>query len=160
MHLDPCFDIDVTKLSQVFKETQKKLHPDKFSTKSETERKLAEEQSSLLNKAYNFLLKPLSRAIYLLELQGVSIEDNSDFQDSELLMEVMQINEKISSIQNDCDLDEIEISNNSRIKDCILQLSKTFKSRNYPEAKALTIKLRYYTTVQDRINNLRRSKLG
>ncbi|KAH9503298.1 hypothetical protein Btru_068691 [Bulinus truncatus] len=160
MHLDPCFDTDVTKLSQVFKETQKKLHPDKFSTKSETERKLAEEQSSLLNKAYNVLLKPLSRAIYLLELQGVSIEDNSDFQDSELLMEVMQINEKISSIQNDCDLDEIEISNNSRIEDCILQLSKTFKSRSYQEAKALTIKLRYYTTVQDRINNLRRSKLG
>ncbi|KAK0057657.1 iron-sulfur cluster co-chaperone protein HscB mitochondrial [Biomphalaria pfeifferi] len=160
MLLEPSFDIDIKKLSDVFKETQKKLHPDKFSAKSETERKLAQEQSSLLNKAYGVLLKPLSRALYLLELQGIPIEDDTKLTDSEFLMEIMEINEKISSIASESDLNSVEADNSSQIENCLVQLSHSFSLKDYSKAKVMTIRLRYYTTIQERLFELRRSRLG
>ncbi|CAL1534481.1 unnamed protein product [Lymnaea stagnalis] len=160
MVLEPSFDINSKKLSEIFHETQKKLHPDKFSSKSETERKLAEDQSSLLNKAYNTLQKPLSRAIYLLELQGISISEESQFNDPEFLMEIMDFNELISKAENPSSVAEVETLNNNKIHATIQKLSKLFHAKKYTEAKNATIHLRYYTTIQERINELKRSKLG
>ncbi|XP_059149876.1 iron-sulfur cluster co-chaperone protein HscB-like [Physella acuta] len=160
MQLPAGFDIDLKLLSEVYKETQKKLHPDKFSNKSEEECKFAVEQSSLLNKAYNTLQKPLSRALYLLELKGLTIEEDLNFDDPEFLMEILSINEQISSAECSEDLNKLEAGTNKTIDEISKKLSQLFKANNYEGAKFATIRLRYYTTIQERIAELKRSKLG
>jgi hypothetical protein len=59
------FDVDTTYLEKEFKNLQKQLHPDKFSTKSEMEKEISTENSSVVNKAYRVLRSPLHRASYM-----------------------------------------------------------------------------------------------
>lgn len=59
------YNIHLVLLKRRFLDLVQKLHPDYFGRKSKEERDLSEEQSALLNKAYQTLLDPLSRAVYI-----------------------------------------------------------------------------------------------
>ncbi|CAG5130975.1 unnamed protein product [Candidula unifasciata] len=160
MQLKPSFDIDTKSLGDMFRETQKRLHPDKFSGKKQEEIDLAQQQSALLNKAYNTLLKPLSRAIYLLELQNIEISEKDNFTDPQFLMEIMEINEQISAAKKPSDVEASEKLSDARIEECIKEISEHYKKNAWNDMKKATIKLRYYTTIQERINEIKRSSLG
>ncbi|NXU77309.1 HSC20 protein, partial [Oreotrochilus melanogaster] len=70
----------------------------------------SEQHSSLVNKAYQTLLNPLSRGLYLLELNGVEPVQETDCDgDSVFLMEIMEVNEKLAESKNEGVLEEIEI---------------------------------------------------
>uniref|UniRef100_A0A0B6ZYP6 J domain-containing protein n=2 Tax=Arion vulgaris TaxID=1028688 RepID=A0A0B6ZYP6_9EUPU len=159
MQMKPSFDIDIKRLGDIFKETQKKLHPDKFSGKTQAETDLAQQQSALLNKAYNTLQKPLSRAIYLLHLQNIDISEKDNFTEPEFLTEIMDINEQISNVHNASDTEGLEKTNDARIANCVKEISNLYSSNNLDDMKRATIKLRYYTTIQERVNELKRSKM-
>lgn len=124
------------------------------------ERDLAQQQSSLLNKAYSTLLKPLSRAIYLLQLQNIEISDSDSFTEPQLLMEIMETNEQISAAEKPSDVEVLEKLNDSRIDACVKEISELYKKNLLNDMKRATIKLRYYTTIQERINEIKRSALG
>ena len=47
MGFEESFDIDVEKLSRFYKDLQKKLHPDKYSRKSEVIKPLSQENNIL-----------------------------------------------------------------------------------------------------------------
>lgn len=157
---DPSFELEPKLLGIVFRDTQKLLHPDMFSSKSKKEQQLAEEQSSLLNKAYQTLLKPLSRAIYMLKLQNVTIDEKDTISDPEFLMDIMNINEQIDEAFSATDIDNVEEANSITIDRCIQELAKAFKENDIQGAKRSTIKLRYFTTISERILELRRRELG
>ncbi|CAH8476753.1 unnamed protein product [Schistosoma mattheei] len=95
--------IDVIDLGDRMRQTQKLLHPDKFSAKTQYEKDLASDASAYINKAYSCLQKPVERYEYLLHLHGVST-DNVDFKksdDTEFLSEVMNIREKVEEVIRD-----------------------------------------------------------
>lgn len=49
-----------------------------------------------MNKAYDILLKPVPRALYLLERHGQSLEESDVHVDPVFLMDIMELNETIS----------------------------------------------------------------
>ena len=124
------------------------------------EQQLAEEQSSLLNKAYQTLLKPMGRALYMLKLHNINIDEKDTISDPEFLMDIMSINEQIGEASSVHDLDSVEVANNESIDMCIKEISEAFRMDRIEDAKSSTIKLRYYTTIQERIFELRRRELG
>lgn len=63
--------------------------------RSETEKDISAEYSSLVNKAYNTLQTPLMRAIHLLHLKGEAIEEEQRVDDPEFLMSIMELNEEV-----------------------------------------------------------------
>ncbi|KAF9588863.1 hypothetical protein IFM89_016826 [Coptis chinensis] len=90
-HLEKIYGIDDSHLESKYKNWQKKLHPDLVHTKSEKEREYAAKQSSLVIDAYQTLRKPLLRAIYLLQLEGVHMDEEKTVSEPELLAEVSSI---------------------------------------------------------------------
>src|SRR5271156_4060151 len=69
--------LDVVALEKQFYVLSRKLHPDRFASKSLAEQEAALAQSSLLNDAYRTLKDPILRTQYLLTLEGVELEEQS-----------------------------------------------------------------------------------
>jgi molecular chaperone HscB len=69
--------LDVVALEKQFYVLSRKLHPDRFASKSLAEQDAALAQSSLLNDAYRTLKDPILRTQYLLTLEGVELEEQS-----------------------------------------------------------------------------------
>ena len=72
------FALDATGLDAAFREVQSKVHPDKFVQASDAEKRVAMQWSTRANEAYQTLKKPLKRARYLCELQGVDLQTESN----------------------------------------------------------------------------------
>jgi molecular chaperone HscB len=75
--LPPHLVIDLAALEKSFYALSRKLHPDRFATKSPDEQAAALATSSRLNDAYRTLKDPIARTEYLLKLEGVEMEEQS-----------------------------------------------------------------------------------
>ena len=73
----PKLQIDTVSLEQRFYALSRRLHPDRFASKSAAEQEAALAESSLLNDAYRTLKDPILRTQYLLTLEGIQLEEQS-----------------------------------------------------------------------------------
>ena len=70
-------NLDTAKLEKEFYALSRRLHPDLFGQATEQERGWSLEQSSMLNDAYRALKDPIRRTEYLLQLEGIELEEQS-----------------------------------------------------------------------------------
>ena len=98
-NLPVAFNLDQAQLGERFRQLQGELHPDRFAAAVAHEQRLAIQYSALVNEAYATLRKPLGRAMYLLQLAGLSQEDiNRQQVDGSFLIMQMDQREKLESI--------------------------------------------------------------
>src|SRR5579863_6605496 len=69
--------LDVAVLEKDFYELSRKLHPDLNAQSGSQEQEWSLEQSSMLNDAYRTLRDPIKRTEYLLHLEGIELEEQS-----------------------------------------------------------------------------------
>jgi len=72
------FTIDANALDLAYRQVQSQVHPDKFASGSDTEKRVAMQWATRANEAYQTLKSSLKRASYLCELQGVDLETESN----------------------------------------------------------------------------------
>lgn len=90
------FDVSQDHLDTRFRSLQRYLHPDKFASASEAERRWSMQAASFVNEAYQCLSAPIKRASYLLSLHGISLDEETDTQMSPMfLMEQMELREAL-----------------------------------------------------------------
>ncbi|XP_020774750.2 iron-sulfur cluster co-chaperone protein HscB isoform X2 [Boleophthalmus pectinirostris] len=152
MESDCTFTLDTQKLQKKYLQLQRLLHPDNFSQKSEREQEYSESQSALVNKAYETLLKPLSRGLYMLELQGLNIEEGTDSAvNSELLMELMEINEALDAVQTPQEANEIGQDTKGKLADLTEQIDTALNKGELQTAKALLTKMKYFANIEEKV---------
>jgi len=95
--LTPDYSLDTRDLAARYRELQQVVHPDRFATASEQERRLSMQSAAHVNEAYQTLKHPLSRARYLLELRGVDT-DQSTTLEPDFLMEQMALREQLEDL--------------------------------------------------------------
>ncbi|NXF48343.1 HSC20 protein, partial [Oceanites oceanicus] len=114
----------------------------------------SEQHSSLINKAYQTLLNPLSRGLYLLELNGVEPVQETDCDaDSVFLMEIMEINEKLAEPKNEAILEDIETLIKVKQEELTKELTAAFERADLQEAKKLLAKMKYFANLEDKLKN-------
>ncbi len=69
--LPPRFDVDTAALDTRYRELQREVHPDRFATAPDAERRTSMQLATRVNEAYQTLKSPLGRAVYILQLRGV-----------------------------------------------------------------------------------------
>jgi molecular chaperone HscB len=86
-------NLSLDELQKRYYALSRQFHPDRFMQKPEAERARALDMSSALNDAYRTLKDPITRAQYLLALEGFDIgEQRSKDVPPELLEEVFELN--------------------------------------------------------------------
>ncbi|XP_059668633.1 iron-sulfur cluster co-chaperone protein HscB homolog isoform X2 [Cornus florida] len=119
--LEKKYYIDDRNLEGRYKDWQKKLHPDLVHSKSEKERGYAAEQSARVIDAYRTLTNPLSRAIYILKLEGVDVDEEETVSDIELLAEILEIREAVEEATDSQALNKIQ----AQVRDDLVSTSAT-----------------------------------
>lgn len=94
--------MDSAMLDKRYREIQAQLHPDRFVSASDSERRLSLQWATRINEAYQTLKKPLSRGQYLLGLAGhdVNGQQNTSMT-SEFLMEQMAWREGVAEARSE-----------------------------------------------------------
>lgn len=98
-------NLDLSEVERRFRTLSRQFHPDFFYNATPAERRASLERSSYLNDAYRTLKQPISRVLYLLELEGVlTAAERSDpgaskHVPADLLEEVFSLNEELDEIR-------------------------------------------------------------
>nr|XP_012141878.1 PREDICTED: iron-sulfur cluster co-chaperone protein HscB, mitochondrial isoform X1 [Megachile rotundata] len=156
MGIPKSYDVTVTEIQNKYKELQKLLHPDKFSTKSEKEKEISAYFSSLVNKAYTTLCHPLKRGLYMLKLHDIIISEDTDSVNAAFLMEIMEKNEEIDEADNDKEkIKQLMQENERTLSDLTKDVADAFRKEDIKEAETVLIRMKYYYTINNRLKKLK-----
>ncbi|CAN6452858.1 unnamed protein product [Victoria cruziana] len=149
--MEKSFDVESDRLDARYKDWQKKLHPDLVHTKSEEEKSYAAEQSARVIEAYGTLKKPLARASYLLQLEGVHVDQEKTVSDPELLIEAMEIRESIDEAAGAKRLNQVRSQIEAKLERCRNLFRDAFMSREFEDAVKSIQKMTYYERAVEEI---------
>ncbi len=134
------FAIDESNLVARFQELQRQLHPDRFASRPAAERRWSMQAASYVNEGYQTLKNDLKRAIYLLKLNDVSVDEETDTHMSPMfLMEQMEYRESLEAAESAADPLEKLDAVRKQLKAGIREQTQTFGqaagSDNWGEAR-------------------------
>lgn len=138
------YELKGENLEGKYKEWQKKLHPDLVHSKSEKEKSYAAGQSARVIDAYRTLREPLSRALYLLQLAGVLVDEEKTIIDSELLAEMMDVREAVEEASDHKVLTEIQCQLQRKYEEWSNSFRDAFNKRDFDSAISATQRMRYF----------------
>jgi len=91
------YRFDPAELDAAYRKLQTEVHPDRFASAGDDERRLALQSSSRVNEAYRALRSPLERANYLLLLRGVdALAETDTALPSEFLEQQLECRESVA----------------------------------------------------------------
>ncbi len=103
------FAIDLSTLDQNYRKIQSEVHPDRFAAGSGAERLKSMQLATQANEAYQTLKNPTARARYLLHLQGVDTqEDSNTAMPHDFLMLQMEWREAMEEAVDANDIDALD----------------------------------------------------
>lgn len=146
--IDIAFDVDIAMLSISYRKLQKEVHPDKFASASDREKRVSVQYAAYINEAYNVLKSPLLRASYLLELnEGDLCQFQKITVPPVFLMEQVELREELSDIgelqEPEAALENIAEVVRGKLTELSREFSEFFNHKKYEEAYQATLKMQF-----------------
>lgn len=136
--LPPKMRLDRKAIERGYLELSRRVHPDRLAKSSSLERKLALEQTTLVNDAYRTLKAPRKRAEYIMARRGRTIGGDSDrVDDLELLTEMMALREALSEAKDAVEIEHLHDDVQRRYDEILLQLAGHFDDAEGTEDEAV-----------------------
>jgi molecular chaperone HscB len=136
--LPPRFDVDSNALDSAYREIQGRVHPDRFVSASDAEKRVAMQWATRANEAYQTLRSPQKRAQYLCEINGVDLQTESNTaMPMDFLMEQMELREALDDARVGRDaaaLDAIDARLRAERKTRLVQVGKLLDAGDYQQA--------------------------
>jgi len=158
--LAPCFAQDSAAIDVRWKELQREVHPDKFSTDGAAAQRVAMQWSVRINEAYRRLKDPLKRAAYLCELNGEPVNaENNTAMASDFLMQQMQWREELEDASAVAELDQlaaqVATARLALLQQCanLLDEKKDYKAA-VQQVRALMFVERFASDVHSRLDQM------
>ena len=153
-NLKQCYLIDNEELEIKYFQLQNIFHPDKFINSAEKEKEISAYESSNINNAYNLLLNNVDRIKILLKLKGYKANPNNEksFTDKDLLEEIMELQNRCMSIENENEKVKIKTEIIEKIRIIELEINSNFEKEKIPEIKNLSVKLSYLEKIKKNLN--------
>lgn len=153
--LEPQFQIDLTQLEQRYRTLQVQVHPDKFGSGSDAERRLSMQCSTHVNEAYQTLKTPLNRARYLLTLHDIDTqEETNTAMPTQFLMEQMEWREAISEANQLPVLEQLSSKLRAAMQTLLAEVGlRIDQQHDYAGAAETVRKLRFFDKLREEIND-------
>jgi molecular chaperone HscB len=154
--LPVAFAVDPARLEERYRELQTHVHPDKYATASESERRVAMQWATRANEAYRTLRDPVDRARYLLALKGFDTgEESNTAMPADFLMQQMEWREVVAEARAGKDhaaLHDLQ-GQLDHARDGMLEMLERAidKDANYEAGCSLVRKLRFLAKLEDEI---------
>ena len=157
--LETSFFIDEAALKSSYQLEISRFHPDNFASKSEPEKLQALQNTSLLNSAYRALKTPLSRATYLLKLEGIDAFDEKDTaMEKGFLLSQIDLRDELEAIEENKDslgLDDFIEHIDSFIEEKIESISEAYNlSSDQQLIKMHVRELKFFDQLYKEANSL------
>ncbi|MBM3590035.1 MAG: Fe-S protein assembly co-chaperone HscB [Alphaproteobacteria bacterium] len=139
------FDIDLSQLEKNYLQLQQQFHPDSSNINSI-------ENSILINHAYKILSNDLHRAIHMLQISGIDIENDENHIKPTLstLNEVLDLQEKIHQISELNEILSLKNQLKNDLKSLILNFCRSYEKNDLNLATQVLIKAKYFSkSLQD-----------
>ncbi|KAF2009802.1 Co-chaperone Hsc20 [Aaosphaeria arxii CBS 175.79] len=151
------FSIDLSALKREFLQLQARAHPDLHPPADKSK---AQALSARINEAYKTLSSPLSRAQYLLTLRGIEVaeDETAKVEDPELLMEVLETNERIEEAESEDDLVVLKNENEAKVRRSLQILEEAFREDDVDAAKREAVNLRYWANIGESLHAWEKGK--
>jgi len=155
------YALDRGGLDTRYRDLQRSVHPDRFASGSDQERRVSMQQAARINEAYQVLRDPLKRGRYLLELRGIHLDDRQGaHQDTGFLMQQMELRESLAEVRQQDDplsaLDRLGEDIQARFGELETRLGEVLDAEagNAAEAAALVQKMQFFTRLRDELQQL------
>ncbi|SPO31252.1 related to Co-chaperone protein HscB, mitochondrial precursor [Ustilago trichophora] len=145
------WEVDTSALKRAWRLKMAITHPDRMVGRSEKEQQIGAQQSALINRAYETLLNPLPRAHYLLERHNApEVTESDSLEDPELLMEVMELRERLEEAENEEEAAEVRADNAKLLEETVERLAQAFGETppNLESAREAAVQLRYWSNIE------------
>ncbi|MFV0448126.1 MAG: co-chaperone HscB [Vibrio sp.] len=159
------FQLDGSLLSSQFRELQKRFHPDNFATASERDRLMSVQKTAEINDANQVLKSPITRAEYLLSLNGVELRgEQQTLQDPMFLMEQLELREELEAIIESSDAESALFDFDSKVekmyKQQLNQVEQELDGQQWDIAADTVRKLKFIAKLKNEIERVEDKLLG
>jgi molecular chaperone HscB len=157
--LDVSSSVDMSQLKQKNQALQQQVHPDRFASGSDADKREAMQKTSLVNQAYNTLKEPASRLQYMLSLKGIDMSAETDTtMDGAFLMEQMELREAIAEVRDKADpldaLDKIASQLKQKATQLLNEFDQSYDRNAFDEAREVVRKLQFINKAQREVSEL------
>ena len=132
------FTIDLAALDRAYHDVQNQVHPDKFVSAADAEKRVAMQWATRANEAYQTLKSPFKRAAYLCELNGVDLQiESNTAMPREFLMQQMEWREALDDAKAAKDiaaLDTLEAELRTARKTEVAQIGTLLDAGDFAQA--------------------------
>ncbi|MDD2721966.1 MAG: Fe-S protein assembly co-chaperone HscB [Gallionella sp.] len=152
------FRLDSAALESRYRALQSEVHPDKAAQLGESAQRIAMQQSTRVNEAYQTLKSPLRRARYLVSLHGVDTqEETNTAMPVDFLMAQMELREAVEAAVSERDigaLEGLEAHMKAETRQLEAQLAvKIDTEQDYAAAAGLVRKLRFMEKLAEELHS-------
>jgi molecular chaperone HscB len=136
--LPQSFALDLDDLEKKHLAFQQQFHPDNSSSADI-------EQSILINEAYKILSAPISRASYILGLNGIDLENDSQAPkvDQATLFEILELQEGLAEMDASA-AENLKKELNTKIKSLLAEVALELENKDFRKAAQILIKAKYF----------------
>lgn len=145
------FKIDKIALKNVFLNLQKQHHPDNADNQI-----YAEQNTTLINHAFNTLNRDDNRAIYLLELAGVAFNSDKTIADESFLMQMMNYRMALEDAIFDNDknaIGQIASDISTLMNQTATEFNSVYQTKDWESAQIVAQKLKFLGKLHDDMTN-------
>jgi len=152
------YAVDPARLEAAYRELQTQVHPDRFASATDAERRMAMQWAAAANEAYRTLRDPTERARYLLGLKGFdTAEETKTSMPADFLMQQMEWREAVADARATRDakaLRSLQDELVSEREEMLTQLERAIDAdANYDAGCSLVRKLRFLAKLDEEIDD-------
>lgn len=150
--LPVAFRIDETLLESRYLSLQALLHPDRYVTAGEREKRLMAGKSVTVNDAYRVLSDACNRAAYLLHMEGLVLDSEKDtISDGDFLFQQMELEESLEAVADSGSAtDAVQLLDDisQRLSAIQNRFDKAWHEHKPEDAREAALKMQFLAKVQ------------